>query len=80
MKISKRIEINTLIKILDFSNTHGPQKKTNMATNCKMSYTRFIPILNIMALLMLLEITPGPVSEIIITEWGKKILDILQKY
>ena len=79
MKISKRIEINTLIKILDFSNTHGPQKKTNMATNCKMSYTRFIPILNIMVLLMLLEIS-GPFSDIVITECGKKLLEILQKY
>ena len=80
MKLSKRIEISTLLKILEFSNTHGPQKKTNMATNCKMSYTRFIPILNMMALLMLLEITPGPVSEIVITECGKKLLEMLRKF
>lgn len=80
MKISKRIEISTLIKILEFSNTNGPQKKTNMATNCKMSYTRFIPILNIMVLLMLLEIKDAPFCEIVITECGKKLLERLRKH
>lgn len=79
MKISKRIEISTLIKILEFSNTNGPQKKTNMATNCKMSYTRFIPILNMMALLMLLEIKEYPLCEIVITECGKRLLEALRK-
>ena len=80
MKISKRIEISTLLKILEFSNTNGPQKKTNMATNCKMSYTRFIPILNMMVMLALLEITNAPFCEIIITECGKRLLDRLRKH
>ena len=75
MTISRRIELRTLKKILEFSLIHGPQKKTNMATNCKMSYSRFIPLLNIMDILGLLEIIE---SFIVITESGKSVLDKLQ--
>ena len=79
MRISRRIEVRTLRKILEFASLHGPQKKTNMATNCKMSYSRFIPLLNVMALLGLLEIVESTGNYIVITELGKIVLERLQK-
>ena len=78
MKLSRRIEMRTLKKILEFSLSHGPQKKTNMATSCKMSYSRFIPVLNVMILLGLLEMCKTPTTIIVITQSGKNILDQLQ--
>ena len=67
LTISRRIELRTLKKILEFSLIHGPQKKTNMATNCKMSYSRFIPVLNIMEMLELVEIIESTGNYIVIT-------------
>lgn len=78
MTISRRIELRTLKKILEFSSVHGPQKKTNMATNCKMSYSRFIPLLNIMGILGLLEVIESPASFIVITDFGKIVLEKLE--
>lgn len=78
MKISRRIEVRTLKKILEFSSMHGPQKKTNMATNCKMSYSRFIPLLNVMGILGLLEIIESTGNYIVITDFGKNVLEQLQ--
>jgi len=77
IKFSKRMEMKTFMKILSFSYEHGPQKKTNMATNCKMSYTRFIPILNLMILFDLLEMQSTS-DKIMITEYGKTVLEKLQ--
>lgn len=79
MKISRRIELRTLKKILEFSSMHGPQKKTNMATNCKMSYSRFIPLLNIMEILGLLDVVKSTGNYIVITDIGKIVLEKLQK-
>ena len=79
MKLSKRIEMRTLKKLLEFSLTNGPQKKTNMATRCKMSYSRFIPVLNMMIMLGLLDFDENYSSNILITESGKKILEQLQE-
>ncbi len=53
------------------------KKKTNMATHCKMSYTRFIPILNVMMAFEFLEIKENSVK-VSITQLGKKILLKLQ--
>lgn len=78
MKISRRIELRTLKKILEFSLTNGPQKKTNMATNCKMSYSRFIPLLNIMEMFGLVEIVKSTGNYIVITDNGKIVLEKLQ--
>ncbi len=78
MTISRRIEMRTLVKILEFSLTNGPIKKTNMATNCKMSYSRFIPVLNMMGILGLIEIIENTGNYIVITDFGKKVLDKLQ--
>lgn len=77
MKLSRRVEMKTFMKILLFSYDKGPEKKTNMATNCKMSYTRFIPILNLMMLFECLEIKDDT-DKISITEFGKVILMKLQ--
>lgn len=77
MKIASRIEVNTLKKILNYSIKNGPQRKTNMATHCKMSYTRFIPYLNIMVILNLLEIVDNNGYFVIITELGRWVIDQL---
>ena len=69
--------MKTFLKLLSYSYEHGPEKKTNMATNCKMSYTRFIPILNIMMLFEFLEIKENT-DKISITQFGKNILVKLQ--
>jgi predicted transcriptional regulator len=78
MTISRRIEMQTLKKILEFSLTNGPIKKTNMATRCKMSYSRFIPLLNIMDILGLLDVIKETGNYIVITDFGKTVLDKLQ--
>ena len=70
--------MKTLYKLLSYSYENGPQKKTNMATNCKMSYTRFIPILNQMMLFEFLVIENTPSGRVKITEIGKKILEKMQ--
>ncbi len=77
MKIPSRIEVKTLKKILDHSYKKGPQRKTNMATNCKMSYTRFVPYLNIMVIMNLLEIVDSNGYFVIITELGRWVIDQL---
>jgi len=77
LKVPDRIEIKTLKKILDYSYKKGPQRKTNMATNCKMSYTRFVPYLNIMVIMNLLEIVDNDGYFIIITELGRWVIDQL---
>ena len=69
--------MKTFMKILSFSFEAGPQKKTNMATRCKMSYTRFIPILNLMLVFNFLEQEDAS-KKITITEDGKKVLEMLQ--
>ena len=66
------------MKILLFSYENGPQKKTNMATNCKMSYTRFKPILLWMVEFGFLKIYANPTEIITITEQGKEILQKIQ--
>jgi len=76
MKISRRIEMRTFTKVLEFASANGPQKKTNMATNCKMSYTRFIPLLNLMMLFGFLELDPA-LEVITITQLGKEVLERL---
>ncbi len=77
-KIPYRIEVKTLKKILNYSNANGPQRKTNMATHCKMSYTRFIPYLNIMIILNLLELYNNNGVFVRITELGRWVLDQLE--
>lgn len=77
MKVPARIEVKTLKKILDYSYKNGPQRKTNMATNCKMSYTRFVPYLNIMVILNLLEIVDNNGYFVKITELGRWVIDQL---
>jgi len=78
LTISRRIEMRTLKKILEFSLINGPIKKTNMATNCKMSYSRFIPLLNVMDMLGLLEVIESTGNFIVITDWGKNVLNKLE--
>lgn len=78
-KISRRIEVKTLMKVLRYSMDHGAQKKTNMATNCKMSYSRLIPLLNIMYRLDLMETLTDKSDRIAITEFGKEVLLDLEK-
>ena len=70
--------MKTFYKLLLYSYDNGPQKKTNMATNCKMSYTRFVPILHQMVLFGFLEIENTPSGRVKITELGKKVLDKMQ--
>lgn len=77
-KYSKRIEMKTFLKILSFANEHGPTKRTNMATNTKMSYTRFKPILEIMIVFGFLIMNMNGNQTIIITELGKQVLEKLQ--
>lgn len=77
-KYSKRIEMKTFLKILSFANEHGPTKRTNMATNTKMSYTRFKPILETMILMGFLIMNMNGNQTIIITELGKQVLEKLQ--
>lgn len=77
LKVPDRIEVKTLKKILDYSITNGPQRKTNMATHCKMSYTRFIPYLNMMIILNLLEIFDNNGFFVKITELGRWVIDQL---
>jgi len=66
--------MKTFYKLLLYSYEKGAQKKTNMATNCKMSYTRFIPILNTIVVFGFLEIEDTPSGRVRITELGKKVL------
>ena len=77
-KYSKRIEMKTFLKILSFANEHGPTKRTNMATNTKMSYTRFKPILETMIVFGFLIMNMNGNQTIIITEAGKQVLERLQ--
>lgn len=77
MKVPNRIEVKTVKKILDYSNKIGAQRKTNMATHCKMSYTRFIPYLNILIIMNLLEIIENKGFFVIITELGRCVIDQL---
>jgi len=78
-KISRRIEIKTMMKVLRYSQDHGAQKKTNMATNCKMSYSRFIPLLRVMFMLEVMQTLDDATDKIIITEFGKTVLADLEK-
>ena len=70
--------MKTFYKLLLYSFDNGPQKKTNMATNCKMSYTRFVPILHQMVLFGFLQIEESPGGKVKITELGKTILEKMQ--
>ena len=72
--------MKTFYKLLLYSYENGPQKKTNMATNCKMSYTRYIPILLQMVLFDFLEIENTPSGKVKITEAGKIVLEKMQNY
>lgn len=78
LKVPARIEVKTLKKILEYSITNGPQRKTNMATNCKMSYTRFVPYLNILVIMNLLEIFENNGYFVKITELGRCVIDELE--
>ena len=78
-KYCKRVELKTLYKVLSSAIKYGAQRKTNMATNCKMSYTRFIPFLNTMVLFGLLIITEEPFKLVSITVMGKSVLEVLQR-
>lgn len=78
-KYCRRVEIKTCYKVLSNALKNGAQRKTNMATNCKMSYTRFIPFLNTMVLFGLLTIIEDPVKLVTITEMGKSVLEVLQR-
>ena len=49
-----------------------------MATHCKMNYTRFIPYLNIMIIMNLLEIFENNGFFVRITELGRLVLDHLE--
>ena len=75
----KRVETKTCYKVLSNALKYGSQRKTNMATNCKMSYTRFIPFLNTMVLFGLLTIIEDPVKLVSITVMGKSVLEVLQR-
>ena len=70
--------MSTFFKLLLYAYDNGPTKKTNMATNCKMSYTRFVPILKTMILFGFLEIEDTPSGRVKITERGKRILEKMQ--
>ena len=78
LKIAARIEIKTLKKILNYSIRNGPQRKTNMATHCKMSYSRFIPYLNIMVIMNLLEIFEDDGYFVNVTELGRWVINQLE--
>ena len=78
-KFADRIEMKTMFKILSISYKKGPQKKTNMATFCNMSYTRFIPHLNTIKLFTFMEVIENNPTEFIqITELGKIVLQKLK--
>lgn len=49
-----------------------------MATHCKMSYTRFIPYLNIMIIMNLLEIFEDGGYFVRITELGRWVINQLE--
>jgi len=78
LKVPARIEVKTLKKILNYSIRNGSQRKTNMATHCKMSYTRFIPYLNIMVIMNLLEIFEDDGYFVRITELGSLVINELE--
>lgn len=78
-KYCRRVEMKTCLRVLSNSLKYGAQRKTNMATNCKMSYTRFIPFLNTMELFGLLLVLDDPVKLVTITEMGKSVLEVLQR-
>lgn len=79
MDISKRIEIKSLKKILTYTNKHGPQKKTNLATYTGMSYSRFILLLNVSIMMNFIVMLEEPSLLVAITEPGKVFLEKLLK-
>ncbi len=79
MKISKRIEMRTLKKILKYSQDNGPQKKTNLATYTGMSYSRFILLLNMSIMMNFVVMLEEPSLLVAITEPGKVFLEKLLK-
>lgn len=74
MKISKRLEVATMMKILKFLDFIGPQRRTPLSLSLKMSYTRLIPILNTLELFKLVTIRGDKVKRVGITVRGKCIL------
>lgn len=77
-RYAMRLEMRTLVKVLSYALKYGAQRKTNIATNCKMSYTRFMPFLNTMVLFGLLQIIDDPSRLVSITDVGKSVLEVLQ--
>lgn len=77
-KYPQRVELKTLQKILEYCNFNGRQRRTNLATCCKMCYSRFIPYLNISLYFGLLQIIEDNGKFVIITETGKIVLEKLQ--
>ena len=79
MKISDRIEVKSLKKLLKYTNQYGPQKKTNLATYTGMSYSRFMLVLNISIMMNFLQMVEEPSLAVAITEPGKVFLEKLLK-
>lgn len=77
-KYPQRVELQTLKKILEYCNFNGQQRRTNLATCCKMCYSRFIPYLNLSVYFGLLKIIENNGKYIIITPTGKFVLEKLQ--
>lgn len=80
-KLLQRAEIKTMIKILDTVHQSQLQKRTNLATVCKMSYDQFVKYVEILILFELLEICPLTKTSktVKITKIGINILRKLQK-
>ena len=77
-KYPQKIYLKTLENILDYCNLNGAQRRTNLATGCNMSYTRFIPYLNLLEYFGMLKILKKEGEFILITESGKSALKKLQ--
>jgi len=79
MKISDRLEMKSLRKILIYTNNHGPQKKTNLATYTSMSYSRFMLVLNTAIMMDFLQMLEEPSLLVAMTEPGRVFLEKLMK-
>ena len=74
-KVAKRLETNTIARILENLSHNGPQNRTNTSTRCNMSYTRFIPYMNFMMVINVIIFDPAQLLHI--TEIGKELLEYL---
>jgi len=76
-----RIEIKTMIRILETINKPQLQKRTEIANACNMNYERFIQYVDILTTLEILTVYnyTKKIKTVKITNRGKNILKDLQK-